>query len=214
MKPLAGLVALILFCLHAAAAQAQSTAVPLPAVQFRLHCFDGGAEQTAAEIAGMAALHEFAREHDAEVIWLDAVITADAGAGACSRDLSEFPNQPEPTGDRARITIQPCTEEARADICSPLGWTIQVSANGPPLAYTYGVYLPPVQSLPDDLPYRHGGYGDWLNYQGPFIVRFFEGTGYAYVTFTPPNPALPGVWERARCNARPESCSSAKEALP
>src|SRR5690606_20963618 len=80
---------------------------PLPAVQFRLHCFDNSAERTAAEIEAMLALHEFAREHDAEAVWLDAVITADAGAGACSRDVSEFPDQPFPTGERARIIIQP-----------------------------------------------------------------------------------------------------------
>lgn len=190
-------------------AQAQSAlaGTPLPAVQFRLHCYDDSARQTAAEIDGMVALHEFAREHDAEVVWLDAVITADAGAGACSRDVSAFPDQPPPTGERARIVIQPCLEEERADICSPMGWTVQVTANGPPLAYGHSVFLPHEDSLDEGLPYRHGGYGDWLNYQGPFIVRFFEGTGYAYAIFHSPNPALPGVWERARCNARPESCA-------
>jgi hypothetical protein len=189
-------------------ARAQAVAVPepLPAVQFRLGCVDEGAEATAAEIDGLRALHDFARAHDAEVVWLDAVITADAGAGMCSRDLAAFPDQPWPTGERARITLQPCTTEAWADSCQPQDWTLQIRANGPPLAYTHGVNLPPVDSLDDALPYRHGGYGDYLNYQGPFIVRFFEGTGYAYATFHPPHPALPGVWERARCNARPDAC--------
>lgn len=195
-----------LVSLHALPARAQTT-TPLPAVQFRLHCYDNSAEQTAGEIEHIQALHEFAREHDAEVVWLDAVITADAGAGACSRDVSRFPDQPWPTGERARITIQPCTTEAWADSCRPMDTMIQVTANGPPLAYTHSVHLPPEDSLDDGLPYRYGGYGDWLNYQGPFIVRYFEGTGYAYVTFHTPHPGLAGVWERARCNARPESCS-------
>ena len=82
-----------------------------------------------------------------------------------------------------------------------------LTANGPPLAYGHSVFLPHEDSLDEGLPYRHGGYGDWLNYQGPFIVRFFEGTGYAYATFDTPSPALPGVWERARCNADHRSCA-------
>lgn len=209
MRFLARMAALTFIALQGqpAHAQAAPAATPLPAVQFRLHCFDGGAEQTAAEIEHMQALHEFARQHDAEVVWLDAVITADAGAGACSRDASEFPDQPPPTGERARIVIRPCLEADRPNICESMGSAVQVSANGPPLAYTHGVFLPDENGLDDGLPYRHGGYGDWLNYQGPFIVRFFEGTGYAYVTFHPPHPALPDVWERARCNARSEACA-------
>ena len=207
MRIPAWIAALALIVFPNAPAQAQAAPLaPLPAVQFRLLCYDDSAEQTAAEIEAMLALHEFAREHDAEVVWLDAVITADAGAGACSRDVSEFPDQPWPTGERARITIQPCTTEAWADSCRPMDTMIQVTANGPPLAYTHAVHLPPEESLEDSLPYRHGGYGDWLNYQGPFIVRFFEGTGYAYVTFHSPHPSLPGLWDRARCNARPEAC--------
>lgn len=207
MKCPAWIATLALACVQVAPALAQTPATALPAVQFRLHCYDNSAEQTAAEIERIQALHEFAREHDAEVVWLDAIITADAGAGACSRDISEFPDQPMPTGERARIVIQPCTEEARADICSPQGWTIQITANGPPLAYTHSVFLPPVEYLSNELPYRYGGYGDWLNYQGPFIIRFFEGTGYAYVTLHTPHPSLPDVWERARCNARPNACA-------
>ena len=204
MRDLAwGLAALILIGLQAPAAGAQT---PLPAVEFRLHCFDDGADQTAAEIEGMQALHEFARDHDAEVVWLDAVIEADNGAGSCSRDVTSAPDQPEPMGDRARIVIQPCVEAPRAEACGPAEGIVQVTANGPPLAYALAVHLPDADSLGNDLPYRHGGYGDWLNYQGPFIVRFFEGTGYAFVTFHAPHPALPGVWERARCNARPEAC--------
>lgn len=206
MKFPAWIATLALACVRVAPALAQTPATALPAVQFRLHCYDNSAEQTAAEIEGIQALHAFAREHDAKLVWLDAIITADAGAGACSRDVSTFPDQPPPTGDRARITIQPCTTEAWADTCRPLDTTVQITANGPPLAYSHGIHLPPVESLDDGLPYRHSRYGDWLNYQGPFIVRFFEGTGYAYVTFHPPHPSLPGVWERARCNAEPEAC--------
>ncbi|WP_420470607.1 hypothetical protein [Brevundimonas sp. FT23042] len=203
----AGFAAAVLATAPARAQTRADGATPLPAFEFRLRCHDDSAEQTDAEIGGIQALHEFAREHDAEVVWLDAIITADAGAGACSRDVSEFPDQPMPTGERARIHIQPCVEEERADVCSHLGWTVQIVANGPPLAYTHAVYLQPQASLEKGLPYRFGGYGDWLNYQGPFIVRFFEGTGYAYVTFDAPDPALPGVWERARCNARPARCA-------
>lgn len=187
-------------------ARAQSPEA-LPAVEFRLHCYDGGAAQTAAEIEAIQALHDFARGHDAEVVWLDVIIAADAGAGACSRDASEFPDQPPPTGERARIVFQPCGRDARADACRPRDGAIRITANGPPLAYSHGVHLPPEAALDPGLPYRHGGYGDWLNYQGPFVVRFFEGTGYAYATFHPPHPGLPGVWERARCNARPDACA-------
>lgn len=198
-----GIAALAITGLQAPPVRAQT---PLPAVEFRLSCFDDGAEQTAAEIEGLLALHEFARAHDAEVVWLDAVIAADAGAGGCSRDVSAFPDQPGPSGERARIVIQPCVDEPRAEACGGAERMIRVTANGPPLAYAHAIQLPDTDSLGDDLPYRHGGYGDWLNYQGPFIVRFFEGTGYAFVTFHAPHPALPGVWERARCNARPEAC--------
>ncbi|MDP2764090.1 MAG: hypothetical protein Q8O54_04545 [Brevundimonas sp.] len=199
-----GIAALAMAGLQGAPVRAQT---PLPAVEFRLGCLDDGAEQTAAEIEGLLALHEFARAHDAEVVWLDAVIVADAGSGACSRDVSAFPDQPGPTGERARIVIQPCVDRPRAEACGDAAGVIRVTANGPPLAYAHAVQLPDTDSLGDDLPYRHGGYGDWLNYQGPFIVRYFEGTGYAFVTFHTPHPALPGVWDRARCNARPDACA-------
>ena len=209
MRHTAWFIVMAFVSLQGQPAQAQSarTGAPLPAIEFRLHCYDDGADQTAAEIASIEALHDFAREHDAEVVWLDAVITADDGAGSCSRDVSAFPDQPPTTGDRARIVIQPCVEQERGDICSRMGLAVQVTANGPPLAYGHSVFLPHADSLDPGLPYRHGGYGDWLNYQGPFIVRFFGSTGFAYVTFHQPNPALPGVWERAACNARPETCA-------
>lgn len=51
------------------------------------------------------------------------------------------------------------------------------------------------------LPYRFGGYGDWLNYQGPFIVRYQSATGSEHATFDVPDAALSGVWERAHVNA-------------
>ena len=86
---------------------------PLPAATFRLHCFDDGAETTAVEAEGVMALLEFAEAHDGQPVYLDAVIQADAGAGGCSRDLSEFPGQPAPGRGRARITIDPCRVEPR-----------------------------------------------------------------------------------------------------
>lgn len=206
MKGLVWFAAMAFVTLQGPPAQAQ-TSEALPAIQFRLQCYDDGADQTTAEIEAIKELHAFAARHDAEVVWLDVVITADAGAGSCSRDVSEFPDQPPPTGERARIVFEPRARQARINSSGLRDEAIQITANGPPLAYTHGVRLPPEEALDDGLPYRRGGYGDWLNYQGPFIVRFFEGTGYAYATFHPPHPGLPGVWERARCNARPEACT-------
>lgn len=189
----------------ASPAQAQTLA-PLPAIELRLRCFDNSANETAAEIEHIVDLHAFAREHDGQVVWLDAVLTADAGAGNCSRDIETFPDQPAPTGERARITFHPCEAARSRRPCRSDETEVAIVANGPPLAFTHSVYLPQQDGLPTDLPYRNGGYGDWLNYQGPFIVRYFEGTGYAYATFTVPAAALPGVWDRAACNRRPESC--------
>lgn len=212
MKSLAWLAAAAFMDLPGAPVQAQAWGA-LPAVELRLQCYDDGAEHTAAEIEAIQDLHDFARGHDAEVVWLDVVIAADAGAGACSRDVSEFPDQPPPTGERARIVFQPCARDARAGTCRPRDGAIRITANGPPLAYSHGVHLPPEAALDPGLPYRYGRYGDWLNYQGPFVVRFFEGTGYAYATFHPPHPGLPGVWERARCNARPDACAPQQETV-
>ncbi len=186
------------------AATAQET-TPLPAFEFWLHCSENSVEQTQGEIEAIQALHAFAREHDAQVVWLDAVVGADSGAGGCSRDVATHPDQPE-AGERGRIRFEPCTETNPPMACGPRDDHVQILALGEPLAYSHSVFLPREDALPTGLPYRFGGYSDWLNYQGPFIVRFFEGTGYAYATFTVPDANLPRVWDRAACNRRPDAC--------
>ncbi|WP_339930156.1 hypothetical protein [uncultured Brevundimonas sp.] len=177
---------------------------PLPAATFRLHCFDDSAEKTAVEAERIVALLEFAEAHDGEPVYLDAVIQADAGAGACSRDLSEFPDQPGPDEGRARITVDPCRVAPRRHEEGRHCWRpgmVHVKAIGPPMVWSNSIVLPAQADIPETLPYRIRGYGDWLNYQGPFIVHFYDGTGYAYATFHVPDAAVPGVWERARVNA-------------
>ncbi|GAA0867961.1 hypothetical protein GCM10009116_02860 [Brevundimonas basaltis] len=176
----------------------------LPSATLRLHCFDNGADTTAAEAEGIMDLLAFAEAHDGEVVYLDAVIEADAGAGLCSRDLSEFPDQPWPEPGRARITIDPCrtaiSEGEEGRHCWRDGM-VDVQASGPPMARASTIVLPAQTDIPENLPYRIGGYGDWLNVQGPFVVHRYSGTGYDYATFHVPDAALPGVWERARLNA-------------
>lgn len=181
---------------------------PLPAATFRLHCFDDGAEATAVEAEGVMALLEFAEAHDGQPVYLDAVIQADAGAGGCSRDLSEFPGQPARGPGRARISIDPCRVEPRRREEGRHCWRtgmVDVQASGPPMVLTNSIVLPAQADIPQSLPYRIGGYGDWLNYQGPFIVHFYDGTGYSYATFHVPDAAVSGVWERARVNAATRS---------
>lgn len=177
---------------------------PLPAATFRLHCIDDTADRTSSEVDGVLALLEFAEAHDGDAVYLDAVIEADAGAGGCSRDLSENPDQPPPGPGHARITIDPCRVEPRRREEGRHCWRngmVDIQASGPPMALTNSVVLPAQADIPETLPYRIGGYGDWLNYQGPFIVHFYSGTGYSYATFHVPDAALPGVWERSRVNA-------------
>lgn len=182
-------------------AQAQ---VPLPAASLRLGCHDEGAEATGTQLDRMGDLLEFARAHDGQAIYLDAVIAANDGAGTCSRDLSKFPDQPEPEPFRAMITFNPCrieTDDGEAARRCVRPGMVDVRALGPPLAISNSIILPAQEDLPLSLPYRIYGYGDWLNYQGPFIVRYMSGTGYEYATFDVPDAALPGVWDRARVNA-------------
>ena len=197
---MAGLLVLMTATFAPMPAQAQT---PLPASSLRLGCHDEGAEATGVEIDGIANLLEFAREHDGRPVYLDAVIEANDGAGSCSRDLSAFPDQPEPEPFRAMITLDPCraeiAEDEEARHCARPGM-VHLRAFGPPLAVTHAIILPAEADLPLSLPYRIAGYGDWLNYQGPFIVRFFSGTGYEYATFDVPDPALSNLWERASLN--------------
>ena len=205
MTVAAGLMVLLAAPLAPTPAQAQAQAQsPLPAVSLRLGCHDEGAEATRGEVDGIANLLEFASEHDGQVVYLDAVITANDGAGTCSRDLSEFPDQEEPEPFRAMITLDPCRAEGGEDDegprCARPG-IVHLRAFGPPLAITNPLLLPAQEDLPLSLPYLIHGYGDWLNYQGPFIVRYMSGTGYEHATFDVPDPALAGVWERARLNA-------------
>ena len=195
----AGLLAVMVSHFATAPVQAQT---PLPATSLRLGCHDEGDEATGQEIYRIADLLEFAREHDGQAVYLDAVIAANDGAGSCSRDLSAFPNQPEPEPFRAMIVLDPCraepTDEAEPHCARP--GMVHLRAFGPPLAITQAIILPAEDDLPLSLPYRIAGYGDWLNYQGPFIARFFSGTGYEYATFDIPDPALTSVWDRARLN--------------
>lgn len=183
---------------------------PLPAIELRLLCSEAGPDVVAREVESILSLHEFAAAHDAQVVWLDAVIEADDGAGSCSRaagesETDELPDSSESELRRTHITIRTCASTDEGATCHDDG-IVRVLASGPPLVLSRSVHLPHPSKLAENLPYRMHRYGDWLNYQGPFIVRYHQGTGYAYATFDQPDPALSGVWERARCNARPDDC--------
>lgn len=179
-----------------------AAAEPLPAARFRLSCAAGGSADLAAEREAILALLDFARENDGAPVYLDAAIAADAGAGFCSRDLAT-PLRERRLAEEGpgRITFNGCKLDPDARCPEP--GMVQIDADGPPLAYRHSIILPAESALPRNLPYRLGRYGDWLNYQGPFIARFFEGTGYAYATFHVPDPALTFVWERAAGTPRP-----------
>ncbi|MDP1631404.1 MAG: hypothetical protein Q8L66_08290 [Caulobacter sp.] len=197
---LAALLAIALAAPLAPAMAAEPT--PLPAHALRLGCWGGDAPVTAQEVAAIQDLMTFAEDNDGRPVYLDAVITADAGAGGCRRDYTGKAKRPAPTEDGAVIVMDRCESKA---LCWRQG-LLQITANGPPMVIEHSIILPRPEDLPESLPYRMGGYGDWLNYQGPFIVRFHSGTGYVYVTFTPPDPALVDVWRRAACNADPAAC--------
>tara|TARA_R110002167_G_scaffold59322_6_gene168152 strand:+ start:1566 stop:2210 length:645 start_codon:yes stop_codon:yes gene_type:complete len=187
-----------------AATQSALAQEPLPAVTLRLQCSDSGTDTTSEEVDAVLSLLEFAEAHDGEPVYLDAVIQADAGAGGCSRDVSEFSDQPDPQVGQARISIDPCRVEPRGGEDGRHCWRagmVDIRASGPPMVLTNSIVLPAQADIPESLPYRIGGYGDWLNYQGAFIARFYTGTGYSYATFHLPDPGLAGVWERARLNA-------------
>lgn len=168
---------------------------PLPKAAFRLSCLKDERTNIKAETYSILALLAFAQAHDGEPVYLDAVIEADAGTGFCSRDLAALSPGDADNGKPSRISFNGCDEERNAS-CLPEG-VVRVDADGPPLAYRHSILLPAEASLPKNLPYRMGGYGDWLNYQGPFIARYYEGTGYAYATFHVPDAALGHIWERA-----------------
>lgn len=180
----------------------QAAADPLPVAVFRLSCLHAGKAGLDADREAMLSLLEFARENDGAPVYLDVVIEADAGAGFCSRDLATpLEGRREPDEGPGMITFNGCKVDGEARCREPE--MVQIDADGPPLAYRHSIILPAEASLPRNLPYRMGGYGDWLNYQGPFIARHFEGTGYAYATFHVPDPALAPIWERAAATPRP-----------
>ncbi|MFA7637775.1 MAG: hypothetical protein WCY02_00565 [Parvibaculum sp.] len=192
---------LVMGLFHAPRAAA---ADPLPVTTFRLSCLPGGSVTLAAEREAMLSLLDFARENDGAPVYLDAAIAADAGAGFCSRDLAT-PLHERREGEEGpdAITFNGCKVDPEARCSAPD--MVQIDADGPPLAYRHSIFLPTESALPRNLPYRLGRYGDWLNYQGPFIARYFEGTGYAYATFHVPDPALGFVWERAAETPRPSA---------
>lgn len=173
-----------------------SAAEPLPSAAFAISCVPGEGATLETVFEAIQALLEFARTHDGEAVYLDAAIEADAGAGFCSRDLATpLGNRIEPGDGPSRISFNGCrTESDRRCIEKDM---VQIDAEGPPLAYRHSIVLPDEASLPKNLPYRMGRYGDWLNYQGPFIARFHEGTGYAYASFHVPDAALSHIWQRA-----------------
>lgn len=173
-----------------------ASADSLPVATFRLSCVPGESDTLKSERKAMLSLLDFARQNDGAPVYLDAVITADAGAGFCSRDLATpLQDRREAAHGSGAITFNGCKTDPEAR-CSEPGM-VQIDADGPPLAYRHSIFLPAEATLPRNLPYRLGRYGDWLNYQGPFIARYFEGTGYAYATFHVPDPALGFIWEQA-----------------
>lgn len=188
--------AILLTCILSLQMRPALAADALPAASFRLSCFNDDRTDTEGETDAILALLAFAAAHNGKPVYLDAAIEADAGSGFCSRDLAAA----NPGGggeDRKpnRISFNGCVaEEDRRCIEKDM---VQIDADGPPLAYRHSVVLPPEALLPKNLPYRMGNYGDWLNYQGPFIAHHYEGTGYAYATFHVPDAALAYVWERA-----------------
>ncbi|MDX5367009.1 MAG: hypothetical protein LPK88_11235 [Alphaproteobacteria bacterium] len=176
-------------------------AEPLPSAAFRLSCVPGEGAKLDAEFESIQALLDFARRHDGEAVYLDAAIEADAGAGFCSRDLATpMDNRIEPGEGPSRISFNGCrTESDRRCIEKDM---VQIDADGPPLVYRHSIVLPDETSLPKNLPYGMGRYGDWQNYRGPFIARFHEGTGYAYASFHVPDAALSYIWRRATTNPK------------
>lgn len=177
---------------------------PLPSASFYLSCVHSAGEALDAEFDAIGAVLEFARKHDGEAVYLDVAIEADAGAGFCSRDLATpMQNRIKPGEGPSRISFNGCrTESGQRCIEKEM---MQIDADGPPLVYRHSIVLPDEASLPKSLPYRMGRYGDWLNYQGPFIVRFHEGTGYAYASFHVPDAALAYVWRRAAARLKQPS---------
>lgn len=181
-----------------------ATAEPLPVATFRLSCLPGGSVALGVEREAVLSLLDFARENDGAPVYLDAAIAADAGAGFCSRDLATPLQDRREAEDRpGKITFNGCKADPGARCAEPE--MVQIDADGPPLAYRHSIFLPTEASLPRNLPYRLGRYGDWLNYQGPFIARYFEGTGYAYATFHVPDPALGFIWEQAAKTPHPSA---------
>lgn len=174
---------------------------PLPSTSFHLSCVHSTGETLDGEFDAIGALLEFARAHDGEAVYLDAAIEADAGAGFCSRDLATpMKNRVTPGEGPSRISFNGCRIESdRRCIEKDM---VQIDADGPPLVYRHSIVLPDEASLPKSLPYRMGRYGDWLNYQGPFIVRFHEGTGHAYASFHVPDAALTYIWRRAAAHPK------------
>lgn len=167
----------------------------LPAATLRLSCVHGDQARVEAEMASVQTLLEFAKAHDGEPVYLNAVIKADSGAGLCARDLAAPYKSNRTEGKPRRISFDGCkVEKGRSCVEKDMA---QIDAEGPPLTYRHSVILPYEQSLPKGFPYRIGDYGDWLNYQGPFIARHYEGTGYTYATFHVPDAALSSIWERA-----------------
>jgi len=198
--------ALIALALPLVAGTQQATADPLPLATIRLSCVPGGSDTLEVEREAMLSLLDFARENDGAPVYLDAAIAADAGAGFCSRDLATPLQDRREAEDRpGKITFNGCKADPEARCAEPE--MVQIDADGPPLAYRHSIFLPTEASLPRNLPYRLGRYGDWLNYQGPFIARYFEGTGYAYATFHVPDPALGFIWERAARTPRPSAAN-------
>ena len=176
----------------------------LPRTSFRLSCVNADQERVSIEMAAIQELMEFAAAHDGEPVYLDVVIEADNGAGTCARDLATPYKGNRNAGEPRQISFNGCkVEKGRRCLEKDMA---QIDADGPPLAYRHSIVLPRETALPKNLPYRMSGYGDWLNYQGPFIVRHYEGTGYAYATFHVPDAALGLVWARAVCNTKPETC--------
>lgn len=175
---------------------------PLPAFSLKLTCDPTDPDATRQQIAAIQDFMAFAEDHDGQPVYIDAVIVGDAGAGGCMRDYTGKANRPGATGDAPVIEMDLCKTAARC-------WrkdVVQVTAIGPPLAVSTAIIMPRPQDIPENLPYRIGGYGDWLNYQGPFIIRFHGATGFDHATLTVPDAALADIWRNAACNARDGAC--------
>jgi hypothetical protein len=162
-------------------------AAPLPAGDLELAC---SGEPTQEEMSSLAEFIDFAEQHDGEPVFVSVSIEADSGAGGCARNVSR---------ETSGVTYRVCNNVPHLWLCTQRD-KVFVQASGPGTPFPHGIVLPGERTLPTSLPYSYYSYGQWLNYSGPFIIRYFSGTGFRYASLDIPDPGLDVVWTRAHDN--------------